>query len=65
MTVIADQMPERVIREEPGFLRKVACFFGQHEWVARVSLGGEPDRARIKADPVGYFFIVFWQPIFN
>jgi len=28
---------------------------GQHEWVSRVDLGGEPDRARANADPIGYF----------
>jgi len=48
-------MPDIVKREAPTTMQWIACLLGQHEWVSRVDLGGEPDRARANADPIGYF----------
>ncbi len=53
---IPDQMPELVTREEPTTMQWISCLLGMHHWVARMDLGAEPDKLRLKADPIGYFF---------
>lgn len=52
---VPDQMPDSVTREKPTTMQWIACLLGQHDWCARVDLGGKPVKALIEADPIGYF----------
>lgn len=53
--VIRDKMADITVRH-PTLRTKIACFFGFHEWVSRVSLGVDPVREELEKDPTGYFW---------